>query len=140
MATTYSISDQLDALNRHDPDAFAAFYRDDATLIDPAYPEPIRGRDAIHRDFSDFISAFPDLKFTMETVVESGNTIAFNGTGKGTHQGPLVMPEGEIPATGKTVEMSFASFVQVDDDGRIIEERRYYDLAGIMQQLGVMGG
>lgn len=137
MATTYSVKDQLEALNRHDPDAFAGFYARDAAVYDPQHPEPLRG-EAIRKDIGDFLAAFPDLTFTLKTVLESGDTIAFDGTGKGTHKGPMAGPTGEIPPTNRAVEMAFAAFLRVNDQGQITEERRYFDVASMMQQLGLM--
>ena len=49
-------------------------------------------------------------------------------------------PAGEIPATNRPMEVRFAAFLRVTDQGLIAEERRYFDLAGMMQQLGLMQG
>ena len=140
MATKFSVKEQVEALNRHDADAFAAFYAPDASIDDPQYPEPLKGRDAIRKDIADFFAAFPDMNFALKSVVESGDTVAFEGAGKGTHKGPMASPAGEIPATNRTVEIRFAAFLRVTDQGLIAEERRYFDLAGMMQQLGLMQG
>ena len=137
MANKYSVKDQVEALNRHDADAFAGFYAPNAVVYDPQHPEPLRG-EAIRKDIADFLAAFPDLKFTLKTAVESGNTIAFEGTGKGTHKGPMAGPTGEIPPTNQPMEVRFAAFVSVNEQGQIAEERRYFDMAGMMQQLGVI--
>ena len=140
MATKFSVKEQFEAFNRHDVDAFAAFYTPDALIHDPQYPEPLKGRDAIRRDIADFLAAFPDLNFTLKTVVESGDTVAFEGAGKGTHKGPMASPAGEIPATNRPMEFRFAAFLRVNGQGLIAEERRYFDMAGMMQQLGLMQG
>jgi hypothetical protein len=34
--------------------------------------------------------------------------------------------------------MPFAAFIRTNSEGLIVEERRYYDLAGMMMQLGLM--
>lgn len=138
MATRYSVEDQIAALNRHDPQAFAGFYAQDALVYDPQYPEPLRGSDAISKDMSDFLQAFPDFNFSLKSQVGSGDAIAFEGSGKGTHRGPLAGPAGEIPATSLSINIRFAAFLRLNDQGLIQEESRYYDLAGMMQQLGLM--
>jgi steroid delta-isomerase-like uncharacterized protein len=138
MTTKYSVKEQIEALNRHDAAAFAGFYTPDALVHDPQHPEPLKGRDAIRKDIADFIGAFPDLNFTLKTVVESGDTVAFEGAGKGTHKGPMASPAGEIPATNRPMELRFAAFLRVNGQGLIAEERRYFDMAGMMQQLGLM--
>ena len=77
--TKYQITKQIEALNKHDPQAFTASYATDATIVDPQYPEPLKGRDQIRKDITDFLKAFPDLRFTLDTVVERDDTLAFEG-------------------------------------------------------------
>ena len=137
MANRYPIKDQVEALNRHDVDAFVGFYAPNAVVYDPQHPEPLTG-EAIRKDMADFLAAFPDLIFTLKTVIESGDAAAFEGMGKGTHKGPMAGPTGEIPATNRPMEVRFAAFLRVNDQGQIAEERRYFDMAGMMQQLGLM--
>lgn len=127
---------QVDAINRHDAEAFAALNAPDATAIDPQYEEPLRGRDALRKDVDDFFQAFPDLQARLATVIGSGDTVAYEVELSGTHKGPLASPTGAIPATGKRVQLRVAGFDRVAGN-LITEERRYYDLAGLMQQLGV---
>ena len=45
---------------------------------------------------------------------------------------------GSIPPTNRRVSMRGGRFVRLDDHELITECRRYYDMAGIMQQLGLM--
>ena len=131
----------LDAFNQHDSAAFAAYYAPDATVRDPQYPEPLRGREAIRKDMDEFFRGFPDMRANLRgPILEDGQTVSFEASFVGTQQGPVPGPLGEIPATGKRVEMNGAIFVRLDNDGRIAEERRYYDLAGMLGQLGVLGG
>jgi hypothetical protein len=56
----------------------------------------------------------------------------------GTQKGPLNGPGGHIPATNRKVSMNAAIVGRIDAHGRIVEEHRYYDLAGVMSQLGLM--
>lgn len=129
----------LDAFNRHDPDAFAAMYTPDALAYDPQYPEPVRGKEALRKDIEDFFTAFPDIHLTLTDILSKGNTVAFAVSVTGTHKGPLSGPAGTIPATNRRVEMPVAVFARANAQDLIVEERRYYDMAGMMQQLGLMG-
>lgn len=127
---------QLDAINQHDATAFASSYAKTAEVFDPAYPEPIRGRDAIAKDMAEFVAAFPDLQAQVGRVIENGDVTAYEMTFRATHQGALLAPTGHIPATGRRIEVVGAVFVRVGADGLIADERRYYDLAGLLYQLG----
>jgi steroid delta-isomerase-like uncharacterized protein len=129
------IREWTDALNRHDAGGFAALYAPNAILRDPQYGEPLEGRDAIRKDIEDFLRGFPDLHAVTRSVIESGDAYAAEGTFAGTHQGPLPTPDGEIPPTGRRVEFAGAGFYRLDGQRRILEESRYYDLAGLLAQL-----
>jgi steroid delta-isomerase-like uncharacterized protein len=126
------------ALTDHDADAAAKLYARDATVTDPFYPEPLRGEAAIRKDAADFIRAFPDLRFEVTNAISKGETAIAEGRITGTHKGPLTGPQGEIPPTNKRVDLRGAMFVRIGSDGKIVEERRYYDSGTIMRQLGLM--
>lgn len=127
-----------DAVNRHDAEAFAELYAPNAIVHDPSYEQPLEGREAIRREMETFFRSFPDLRASIRSHVESDGITAFDGTFEGTHNGPLALGNGEVPATGRNVRFNAAGFYRMDDSGRVVEERRYYDLAGMLTQLGVI--
>jgi steroid delta-isomerase-like uncharacterized protein len=133
-----TLTGQLNALNKHDPAAFVSYYSPNASVFDPAYPEPLRGQEAVRQDFSEFITAFPDLEMKLDRVVEDDGIVAYEIRMSGTHKGPLISPAGHIPATNRKIEVKGGVFSKFDSDGRITEEHRYYDLAGLLGQLGVI--
>jgi steroid delta-isomerase-like uncharacterized protein len=139
MAASDIVENHIRAFNNHDAAAWASHYTEDAALHDPQYPEPVRGRAGIQKDIEDFFSAFPDMEFRIVGTVASEDRAAVQGIGIGTHRGALETPGGSIEPTNKRVEVPFAAFVVLSGDGLITEERRYYDLAGMLSQLGLMG-
>jgi steroid delta-isomerase-like uncharacterized protein len=132
------VQQQVEIWNSHDVKAVGASYAENAVVHDPAYAEPLSGRAAIEKDASDFFTAFPDLRFEATNIVSSGDTIAIEGKASGTHTGPLNLPTGLVPATNKRVEFTIGIFTVLDSMGLAREERRYYDVAGQLQQLGLM--
>ena len=130
---------QISTFNSHDAEGWTNSYTENATVSDPGYPEPLRGREAIRKDIDAFFTAFPDMQFTVTDVITEGGKFAVEGTGTGTHQGPLQGPAGEIPPTNKRVETKFVAIGRVDGSDLIAEERRYYDQASLFQQLGLTG-
>ncbi|GAB4099497.1 ester cyclase [Sinomonas halotolerans] len=130
------VEEQLAAFNTHDPARFAAYYADEAVVVDPQYPEPLRGRSAVEEDAAAFIRAMPDLTATVTHIVAQGDSVAVEIRMTGTQTGPLALPDGEVPPTGRRIEQRFAAFSRLDASGRIAEEHRYYDLAGFAAQLG----
>lgn len=132
---TSAFTAAVEAVNAHDAKAFAATYATDAVVHDPLYPQPLNGRDAIEQDMVELLRAFPDARFTVGPLLQDGGTVAGEYTLRGTHLGPLASPEGEIPATGNSIDNSGAVFSTFNADGEVIEERRYYDAAGLLAQI-----
>jgi steroid delta-isomerase-like uncharacterized protein len=127
----------MDAFNRHDADGFAALYSDTVTAFDPQYNSPLKGREAVRKDIEAFFRAFPDIHATIDHLLANGNSAAFEVTMSGTHQGPLISPTGDIAPTNQGIELRGGRFIRVNAEGQIIDCNRYYDLAGIMVQLGL---
>jgi steroid delta-isomerase-like uncharacterized protein len=126
-----------DAFNRHDARAVAAAYAQDCIAYDPFYPEPLRGRAAIEKDAAEFFRAFPDLRVEVISIFEKGDRAAGEVTMKGTNTGPLATPMGEVPATGKRIDLRGALVGRINAEKLIVEERRYYDTGTMMKQLGL---
>jgi steroid delta-isomerase-like uncharacterized protein len=129
-----------DAFNKHDLDGLAKLYAQDAVAYDPMYPEPLRGRDAIRKDAATFFKGFPDIRLEIINTIEKDDR---NGADEirltGTHTGPLATPTGQdLPPTNKRIELRGGAFTRFNERGEIAEERRYYDVATVLRQLGVM--
>jgi steroid delta-isomerase-like uncharacterized protein len=129
-----------DTFNKHDLDAFAKLYAEDAVAYDPMYPEPLRGRAAIRKDAATFLRGFPDIRFEIVATFEKDDR---NGADEirliGTHTGPLETPTGQdLPPTNKRIDLKGSAFGRLNERGEIVEERRYYDVATVLRQLGVM--
>ncbi|TME72681.1 MAG: nuclear transport factor 2 family protein [Chloroflexi bacterium] len=59
-----------ETFNKHDLDAYAKLYAEDAVAYDPMYPEPLRGRAAIRKDAATFLRGFPDIRFEIVSTIE----------------------------------------------------------------------
>jgi len=128
----------IDTFNQHDMNAFASLYAINVVAYDPMYPEGLPGRDAVLKDAEDFILAFPDIQIeVISSISSSGDSAAFEMELSGTHTGPLATPSGSIPATNRRMNLRIGRFIRVDVQGAITEDNRYYDTAGIAQQLGL---
>ncbi len=138
MTTNDTIRTQLEAFNRHDPARFAACYAAEATIVDPQFPKPLQGTEAIARDVGDWFVSFPDVAARVTRTIVNGAHYAAEWSMTGTHKGPLVTADGHVPATDKPIRLVVVTIGRTDPDGRIVEERRAYDLAGVMSQLGLM--
>ncbi|MFQ5986202.1 MAG: ester cyclase [Thermoplasmata archaeon] len=103
----------------------------------PDLPEPVKGRDALLEYWKTFVNAFPDANIEDLRTFGQGDLVVAEFIGTGTHNGPLPGPGGQtIPATNKAVRLPLC-FVFKVEGGKTTELRRYYDLLGLMTQLGL---
>lgn len=134
-----TIRRSYEALSRGDAGGYAAAFAEGATLVGPLFPDGLNGREAIQATTEAMLKTFPDLSATLRSIIESGNRAAVEATYRGTNEGPLAMPGGELPPTGRAVTIELCEVFEVSDDGLILHERSYMDVAGFMQQLGIGG-
>jgi steroid delta-isomerase-like uncharacterized protein len=99
----------------------------------------VTGIDATLGLWKGWAEAFPDSKgsFHNAHAAEDG-TVVLELTWKGTHQGPLQTPKGPIAATGKRIEIRACALVELAGE-KVREQRHYFDMATLLQQIGVEG-
>jgi predicted ester cyclase len=78
-----------------------------------------------------FRGAFPDVHFTIESMVEEGDWVGTRVTGEGHHSGTPFM--GIEPSGRRAVWTSFGLFRIAD--GRIVEHYGQPDLPGLREQI-----
>ena len=52
-------------------------------------------------------------------------------------KGPMKMGGTTIPATNRSFKVEFCTLATWNDRGEIVEERLFYDLVGLMKQIGL---
>jgi len=91
------------------------------------------GLDSTKVTLSMYLSAFPDLKMTIEDQIAEGDKVVTRWTATGTHNGELM----GIPATGKQVRVTGIDITRWSG-GKSVEHWAQFDQMGLMQQLGVI--
>jgi hypothetical protein len=57
----------------------------------------------------------------------------------GTMTGPMLAPDGKtIQPTKKSFDVEFCTVAHWNDKGEIVQEKLFYDLVGLMRQIGLM--
>ncbi len=105
-------------------------------LLDHQFGTAGRGADAIahvREAMRDVHGAFPDIRFTIEDAVESGDTIWVRVRGQGTATGPFFGPP-----SGRPVDFTVIDVCRVVD-GRITEHWGVPDRFAVLAQTGVLG-
>ena len=97
----------------------------------------VTGIDAAIAFYGSFVAAFPDLAHSLRASIESGSDLATEWTATGTNTGPVASPGGEIPATGKAVQLRYGQFDRIEDD-RVRRTTFYWDNQVFLSQLGLL--
>jgi predicted ester cyclase len=71
--------------------------------------------------------AFPGSHATFENAYVSGGKIVLELMWRGKHTGPIQMAGGEIPATGKSIEMRPCQIIEIDG-GKARSILHYFDM------------
>ncbi|MGE3270452.1 MAG: ester cyclase [Chloroflexota bacterium] len=96
------------------------------------------GREAYKQWIGGLLRAVPDLTHELKGIeVESGDTLAFELHAFGTMTGPLETPFGEIPPTGRTMDVGGTDFWRFDENGLVAQYHLSFDQAEFMRQLGL---
>lgn len=132
-ARTLEVNDHTYAAwNRHDPDAVAEIFAEDAVVREVGNPTEARGRAAIRERAAALLAAFPDFHLERVALVIDGACHADRWAMTGTHRGELF----GIPATGRTVRVEGATFTRLGPDGLVVDDVHLTDLAGLLRQIG----
>jgi steroid delta-isomerase-like uncharacterized protein len=107
---------------------------DSFVAYEPSAPGgELHGPDAFEAYVRELRTAFPDFTITVEAALEDAETVMTEWTGTGTHEGEF----NGLPPTGRTFEhKGMSKFVVAD--GKVQEERMYYDPREIAEQLGFL--
>src|ERR1700736_6109723 len=92
------------------------------------------GVEAFRHRIAGFRAAFPDLRVTVDQVLEDGEYVASRTTTTGTHDEPLF----GIPATGRRVELTGVDIVRVSSNGRAAERWGGLNTYSLLKQLGAI--
>jgi predicted ester cyclase len=123
------------ALNAQDAKEMTGYFSPEAEREVPG--GLLRGRDQIAAFVSVFWEAFPDLNFTVTSEVEEGPVVAIRGTMTGTHLGVFHTPAGDMPPTGRHIDLSFSDDYELQG-GVIVSTHLHLDRLELLEQLGAV--
>jgi steroid delta-isomerase-like uncharacterized protein len=128
---------QHDCFNRRDFDTLAQLCDADCKVEDIPSGEVSRGPAGFTRYARGWVAAFPDARAEVTNLVASGDHVVCEFRARGTNTGPLQTRGGTLPPTGKPLDLRFCEVLQLRE-GRIINQRVYYDVNSMLQKLGLV--
>jgi len=127
--------EQVIAYNEKDWDRVKAAVAPEVVYDEVGTQRRISGVDDLLTAWKGWAKALPDSRASFRSEVVSGNTAVLEITWNGTHSGPLQTPAGEIPPSGKKIDVRAVQVVEVAGD-RVRSVRHYFDMATLLQQIG----
>ena len=124
-----------DAWNAHDSESAAKNLDEKHVWETDTLPAPVVGRDGYRQAMRMYVTAFPDLRFTIDQLLSSGDYVVTQYTATGTQKGELM----GIPPTNRRAETHGCTVAEIRN-GKVIRTCVYWDTGHLLRQLGVMPG
>jgi steroid delta-isomerase-like uncharacterized protein len=125
----------VDSINKQSKGEFLDLHGESVVLYDPTLGS-LKGRSALDKMWTGLFSMFPDYQIRKMRSFGQDDWVCLEVEESGTMKGPIHAGPRETPATGKSFKIPSSIICRVED-GRIEEVRIYFDVLGLMAQLGL---
>ena len=112
-------------------------FTEDGTFTDESIGITYRGASELGRTVEIFATAFPDMHRELYRFFSTGDIVVVELALQGTHKGPLQLPLGTIPPTGKRMNAPCCDVFRLKD-GKIQSFNCYPSGTVLLTQLGVL--
>ncbi len=126
----------VDSINNRRRDSFLDSHSEGVIVHDPTVPGPLKGRAALGAWLDGIFKMFPDYQVKKTRSFGQEDWVCLEAEETGTLKGPIHAGKTEVPPTGKSFRMPSSIICHVNA-GKISEVRLYYDVMGLMTQLGL---
>ena len=129
-----------DSWNSQDLTVFRKRHAKDCIIRWPNQP-PTHGIEAHEQEALNFFKTFPDQHLVnnpYKVMIAQGDWTCTIAEFTGTMKGPMTMADGAvIQPTNKNFKVDFCTVARWKN-GEILEENLFYDLMGMLSQIGVL--
>jgi len=115
---------------------FVDMFTPDGVFVDYSINKEYRGAE-IGRTVEVYAAAFPDMHRETYKYYSVGDTVSVELSLNGTHKGPLKLPMGTIPPTGKKMSTPCSDVFHIEN-GKVKSFHCYPMGTIILEQLGVL--
>ncbi|MFY0579989.1 nuclear transport factor 2 family protein [Cystobacter fuscus] len=125
-----------EAAEVQDVKKFVSLFADDGYFYDVSAGQKYRGAE-IGLTVEIYATAFPDMHRELDQFYVHGDVVVVELSLNGTHRGPLKLPAGTIPATGKEIHAPCCDVFHLKD-GKVQSFHCYTAATILLGQLGVL--
>ena len=137
MTNEQIIREAYQTAEEQDVQGWVASFTPDGTFTDESIGVAYRGPNELGKTVEVYAKAFPDMHRELFRVFVDGDTVIVELALQGTHKGPLPMPMGTIPPTGKRIDAPCCDVFRLVD-GKIQSFNCYVSGTVLLSQLGVL--
>ena len=119
-------------LSRGDLEAFWAIFEPEVVVIDPGLGNPV-GRASVVAIQQPLLSAFPDMEYEVEEILQEEARTVCRLKATGLHTGWLA----NVPPTGRLVHLAVCDVHEWSRD-RVVTFQRYADQLTLLHQVGAL--
>jgi len=125
----------INAWNSHDKMRIASFYAPNVTWYDLTTDSEVTSKKNVSKAITDYFMGYVDDMYWVKNgdVYISGNTVAYEWIYGGTFNGTW----GDQEITNKVFSLKGISTTTINENGKIIEHKDYYDMESFKRGLGV---
>jgi steroid delta-isomerase-like uncharacterized protein len=120
-----------------DLEGWVAAFTPDGTFTDESVGVTYRGPEELSKTVEVYAQAFPDMHRELYQMYVTGDIVVVQLALQGTHLGPLSLPFGTLPATGKRMDAPCCDVFELSD-GKIKRFDCYPSGTIIFSQLGII--
>jgi len=128
---TYQVAEDKDIAE------FVNCFTENGTFTDESIGVTYRGPKELGRTVEIYAAAFPDMHRELYAFYVVGDTVIVELALQGTHNGPLHLPMGVIPPTGKKMNAPCCDVFQMTN-GKIKSFNCYPSGTVVLTQLGIL--
>lgn len=96
-------------------------------------PETVTNREALKGFVGGFLTAFPDLQFTIDDLIGEGDKVVWRFTATGHNKASFM----GAPATGNAIKVTGTITFRMEES-RMAEAWLNLDVLGLLQQVGII--
>jgi steroid delta-isomerase-like uncharacterized protein len=119
-------------------EGFVNAFTEDGTFTDESIEVVYRGPKEVGKTVEVYAAAFPDMHRELYRFYSTGDIVVVQLALQGTHLGPLALPRGTLPPTGKKMDAPCCDVFELSN-GKIKRFDCYPSGTVVLTQLGVFG-